>query len=155
MTTSADVGPVTTRRIVVGIDGSDGAQSALDWAVNEARMRGDSVDAVSAWTVPPLAYLATSTGPSSFSEDLHDAAEQVLARALGSIARPSDVAVRPLVVEGPASTVLLEAAKDADLLVVGTRGRGGFAGLLLGSTSHHVAHHATCPVVIVAAEPAA
>lgn len=135
-------------RIVVGLDGSEAASAALAFAVTEARLRGAQVDAVIAWHEPYVAPTMTPVvaDPAVFEES----AERVLDRALEGIDQSAEpVKVERRVVHGAAASVLLEAAEGASLLVVGSRGRGGFAGLLLGSVSQQVVHHATCPVVII------
>jgi len=136
--------------IVVGVDGSEASREALCWAVAEARLRQSSLRVVYAWLAPQAG------GRSSIPQELLDpkllrqtAQEHLsdfVAEAVGEI---SDVRLKRVAVEGPAAKVLVEAAEDAELLVVGSRGRGRFAGLLLGSVSHHCAHHSACPVVIV------
>lgn len=137
-----------TARIVVGVDGSAEARRALEFAVEEARRRVGEIDAVFAY--PSTAYYP-GTEFGLFAPPPREAVEkqamQTLRHALDQV--PDDIIVHPIVVEGPAAHALLDAAKDADLLVVGSRGRGGFAGLLLGSTSHQVVSHARCPVVVV------
>jgi nucleotide-binding universal stress UspA family protein len=135
-------------RIVVGVDGSPHARRALVHAVAEARLRGAVVDAVLAYA-PPADWSAPEFGvlvPRAEADVVEDA-RRLLDRELVDV--PDDVHVEPIVVAGPAARALLETAKGADLLVVGSRGRGGFMGLLLGSTSHQVVTHATCPVVVV------
>jgi nucleotide-binding universal stress UspA family protein len=142
-------------KIVVGIDGSPAATAALEWAIGEARLRGARLLVVQAWGVPVLAY-ATPYGAGPTVE-LVDSERKAAAAALDAVVERVDtegVDVRRAVVEGSAAQSLLEAAEDADLLVVGSRGHGGFAGLLLGSVSQQCAQHALCPVVIVRA-PAA
>lgn len=134
--------------IVVGYDGSSGADAALDFAVESARLSGLPVEVVHAWLPsPPAGRFAGYSG--AWVEDLRTSGQAVLSTALDR-ARTSGVAdVRGTLVEGTASALLLEAAGDARMLVVGSRGLGGFGGLLLGSTSSQVATHATCPVVVV------
>lgn len=137
-----------TARIVVGVDGSAHARRALAHAIEEARRRDATVDAVYAYA-PPVYWSAPEFGvliPRPESEVVEDATE-LLRKELADV--PDDVTVEPVVVEGPAAHALLETAKGADLVVVGSRGRGGFMGLLLGSTSHQVVTHATCPVLVV------
>jgi nucleotide-binding universal stress UspA family protein len=137
-------------RIVVGVDGSDAAVAALRWAVDEAALRNAEVDAVHAWSYPPVAMIPMPMSPPAFANDeLIAESNAILARACDAVGDHEGVVVRRIVVEGGASRCLLDAAKDADLLVVGSRGRGGFAGLLLGSVSRQCAEHAPCPVVIV------
>jgi nucleotide-binding universal stress UspA family protein len=139
------------RRVVVGIDGSDTAAHALDWALDAGRFHQASVEVVHAWTFPygvghPFVSVGFDSAP------LEDAARRTLDAAVGAAdtsGLPAPV-TRTLAVGNP-SAVLLEVAEDADLIVVGSRGLGGFKGLVLGSVSHHVAHHATCPVVVLPA----
>jgi nucleotide-binding universal stress UspA family protein len=136
-------------RIVVGIDGSEGSQHALRWAIDEARRRNEPLDVVHVWHFPYIG--ATPFGPSpildpaAFEED----ARAILEHAVET--EPTeDVKMNKVLVCGEAAPhTLIELAKGADLLVVGTRGRGGFIGLLLGSVSQTVIHHAPCPVVVV------
>jgi nucleotide-binding universal stress UspA family protein len=104
---------------------------------------------VTAWHVPAIAYsggFAPVVDPKEFEQYAETVAEQALA-ALRE--QTEGVDVERVTGEGQAAHVLLEQARDADLLVVGSRGRGGFTGLLLGSVSQQVAHHAPCPVVVV------
>lgn len=138
-------------RIVVGVDGSKGSLAALRWAVEEAQLRGAELHAIQAWTYPyfvspphvPMAMMPAR-------EELEKGERAVLDESLqAAVPAESKVTVRAEVIEGPAAAALVEAGKDADLLVVGRRGHGGFVGLLLGSVSQQVVHHATCPVVIV------
>ena len=138
-------------KIVVGVDGSAESLAALRWAAQEARLRGARLRVVHAWFLPmvftsgpPLLVL-----PESRSE-LEGEGEKVLAHALEETAADVEgLEVERSVVEGSAAHCLLRAAEGADLLVVGSRGHGGFHELLLGSVSQQCAHHAPCPVVIV------
>lgn len=144
---TAGAGSPARPRVVVGVDGSDGSRAALGWALNEARLRGASVEALHAWQYPYV----NVTGFPVPEMDLTAFAESAR-RALDEALDEQDctgVEVTPRVRMAGAAHALLEAADGAELLVVGSRGRGGFAGLLLGSVSQHCAHHATCPVVIV------
>lgn len=149
--------------VVVGVDGSAGGNAALRWAAAEARLRKASLRVVHSWMfsypgVEGYGYLGATLDafPGGLS-DLHRAAEEVLERATeGLEAEAEGVEIERTVVEGAPAEVLVGAATAGDLLVVGSRGHGGFAGLLLGSVSQQVAHHAPCPVVIVhAPEPSA
>lgn len=143
-------------RIVVGVDGSPPSLAALRWALERARLSGDSLDAVIAWEYPaPVAgYGWVPPGADIDDIDYGAIAEQALSEAVSKVVDPgSGVTVRQLVMEGYPAQVLLDAAAGAGLLVVGSRGHGGFAGLLLGSVSQHCVHHAPCPVVVVR-EPA-
>jgi nucleotide-binding universal stress UspA family protein len=135
--------------IVVGVDGSPGAHDALDFALREARLRDADVRVVAAWSVPAAVYAETYGlgGPELLSE-LEQGARHNAARALED-ADADGVQTTTVVREGNPAHVLLKEAGDADLLVVGSRGLGGFRGLLLGSVSQQCAHHAPCPLVVV------
>jgi nucleotide-binding universal stress UspA family protein len=141
----------TGERIVVGIDGSGTADRALQWAVDEARLRQANLDVVHAWRSPiphlgAAPHASMSVGPLEFER----AAERMLAAAV----RRVDITGLPAPVErivtsGSAAWAILEVSKGADLVVVGSRGLGGFKGMVLGSVSHQVATHAQCPVVVI------
>ncbi|MER5354567.1 universal stress protein [Kitasatospora sp. NPDC002551] len=137
------------RRIVVGIDGSAPSKAALRWAVGQAVLTGATVHAVAAWEYPSLYGW--------FAPMVDDGFEQSARRTLTAEVNEVIGAQRPVPVEeslvlGHAAEVLLEASGDADLLVVGHRGRGTFARTLLGSVSARCAVHGSCPVVIVRAD---
>ncbi len=140
------------QRIVVGVDGSETASAAFRWATAEAVARGATVVAVHAWHDVYVGgeYPAASTMlvPTLY----RDAAQGVLDAAvdLEEGGEPR-VTVERVLVHGSPAHALLEAAKGADMIVVGSRGRGGFGGLLLGSVSQQVVHHAPCPVVVIPA----
>jgi len=137
------------KRIVVGVDGSESSIAALRWALEEAQLRGDSIEVISAWTYPIVAV----PGAVVPLEPLADQGADALAHLQHAIdtcgADRSGLTVNPIVQEGDAARVLLEAAKDADLLVVGARGHGAIAGFLLGSVTQHVTRHAPCPVAVI------
>jgi nucleotide-binding universal stress UspA family protein len=141
--------------IVVGVDGSAGARAALRWAFEEAKLRKASLQVVHAWTFVMHGVPATGMGmvPYPTAEDfaaLEEAAREALDKALAEVVgEQTDVPIDAHVVKASPAQALVEAAANADLLVVGSRGHGGFAGLLLGSVSQQCAHHAPCPVVIV------
>jgi nucleotide-binding universal stress UspA family protein len=140
------------RRIVVGVDSSHGSKAALRWALTQARLTGTTVEAVTAWQHPTMYGYSYGAIPfPSAGDSIAAIAEKALAEtvadALGTQDEPVDV--RTTVAEGPAAHVLLKAAAGAELLVVGSRGHGAFAGMLLGSVSQHCAHHAPCPVVVI------
>lgn len=136
--------------IVVGVDGSDGSLKALRFALEEARLHQSELKAVAAWFIPPAVYGAGWAAAPIDLDGYRKVAEDSLEKCLTDVgAAGSGVSVTSLVREGQPADVLCEEARDADLLVVGSRGRGGFRGLLLGSVSQQCAHHARCPVVIV------
>ncbi len=134
------------RRIVVGIDGSPPAERALDWAIGEAQRRAASLHLVAAWLYPmALGYAFTST-----VADVRQSAQDAIDRALAHIDEVAPgIAASGETVEQQPGPALVAAAEGADLLVVGSRGRGGFEGLLLGSVSQYCTRHATCSVVVV------
>ena len=138
--------------IVVGVDGSRGARAALRFAVAEAELRQACVRAVMAWHLPYYGGMAGMPLPldpegieDAFRSDLDALVDEADASSLPA-------PVERVLVQGTPAAVLLDHAADASLLVVGSRGRGGFVGLLLGSVSQQVAAHAPCPVVIVPAK---
>jgi nucleotide-binding universal stress UspA family protein len=139
-------------RIVVGVDGSEGSLTALRWALGEARLRGAGVDAIHSWHYPYAAYTEV-TGMAAGVVDraeLEKVGQEVLQKTVEAVADEAEgVPVNAVLVQGGAAASLLHAAVGADLLVVGTRGHGGFTGLLLGSVSQAAVHHAPCPVVVV------
>ena len=146
----SDTGPGHSARIVVGIDGSPGSLHALSWAGREARVRNATLEVVAAWTYPtPVLLVPVAPDPPQV-KTLRKHAREMIEHALEKVADDVDgVDVDLRVVEGDTSAVLLERAKGADLLVVGSRGLGGFRGLLLGSVSQQCVQHATSPVVVV------
>jgi nucleotide-binding universal stress UspA family protein len=136
--------------IVVGIDGSRFSTSALLWAMRQAGLTGARVRAVAVWQHRTL-FLAPAAPPAALLlPDLEQDAAAMLAQTVEDAGRDApEVAVEQLVVEGSAVPVLLEQARSASLLVVGSRGRGAFTGMLLGSVSSHCVQLAACPVVVV------
>ncbi len=141
-------GPV----VVVGVDGSDGALGALAWAAGEAKLRGAVLEVVCTWHYPYAAigaFAAPSPAPVS-PDDLELAADAIISEMLKKLDDQSGgLEIRRRIAAGSAAKALIEASSRADLLVVGSRGHGGFAGLLLGSVSQQCAAHSHCPVVIV------
>jgi nucleotide-binding universal stress UspA family protein len=134
------------RRIVVGVDGFESSKAALRWAINQAKLTGAMVEAITAWHIPA----GTGWVPAPDMPDYQDDAFTVLSEAIAEMAAVDpDVQVRPRVVEGQAGRVLVDAAAGADLLVVGSRGHGGLAEALLGSVGQYCVHHAPCPVLIM------
>ncbi len=131
---------------IVGVDGSERSGHALRWAARNAPGRASRLRVIRAWSIPTTGELNMT--PAMIAELEPDHAWDGLDE-LASEMRPHGVDVEGSVECGPAGTVLLDACRDADLLVMGTRGLGGFTRLLLGSTSHQCATHATVPVVVV------
>ena len=136
--------------IVVGVDGSPTSKQALRWALAEARCHDSTVRVVTAASFPYSAGEIAHQAALSAAEPLEQAAHTLQDDAVQAVGDATNgVSIQRLVVQGPAAAALLDAARDADLLVVGSRGRGGFVGLLLGSVSQQCVQHATCPVVVV------
>jgi nucleotide-binding universal stress UspA family protein len=137
-------------RIVVGVDGSLTSDTARRWAVGQAQLTGGTVDAVIAWHCPPpiVGFGMVPIGAYD-SSPFRELADKTVAAAISRAGTARDVTVHAVVQEGNVAHVLLTVAEGADLLVVGSRGHGGFAGLLLGSVSQHSVHHAPCPVVVI------
>lgn len=143
------------KRIVVGVDGSEESRLALRWAADEAKLRGAALRVVHARPSPYaiLAGLNVQMGErfdGDVIENERRIADDLVEKALIKTGvEASGLSIEREVSQGPAVATLLEAAQEADLLVVGTRGLGGFTGLVLGSVSQQCAQHASCPVVIV------
>jgi nucleotide-binding universal stress UspA family protein len=133
-----------TYRIVVGVDGSAHSGAALRWALREAERHSGEVTALFSWQVPFLSF------PGAFArEDLEKASKDFLVETVREIAPAPAVPLRTVVAEGDPTESLVIASKEAELLVLGIRGRSPFAGLLLGSVSQGAAANAACPVVLV------
>lgn len=141
------------KKVVVGVDGSPASLNAVVWATHEAKLRNSEIEILHSWSMPfvvdPMAMM-----PMMFpvEEMVTDAKKVVAAAAEIVTGIDPKVQVSTRIERGSASEHLITAGKSADLLVVGSRGHGGFAGLLLGSVAQQVANHATCPVVIVPAK---
>ena len=141
-------------RIVVGVDGSEGSRAALRWALRQADGQDATVEAVTVFSCPaPGALLAMEAMPipQVNVDELRREAEELLGTTVAQVQEEVDVhpEVVEAVLEGPVARRLIERADGADLLVVGSRGLGGFRGLLLGSVGHQVVSHAPCPVVVL------
>jgi nucleotide-binding universal stress UspA family protein len=137
-------------KIVVGVDGSAGSRAALRWAWDEAKVHGAALEIVTAWQYPITTALP-AFGSMPTPDDIQGEArtEMLAVVAAEGITVDGGVDVTTLVAEGTATQVLLEAAASADLLVVGSRGHGGFTGLLVGSVSQQCVSHSSVPVVVV------
>ena len=132
-------------RIVVGVDGSEASLDALRWASAQAKLTGARLEAVISWVIP-ASYGVAFGGEDAidWKDNASRALEEALATALGDEAAQ----VERRIEQGHPSYVLVEASKNADLVVVGSRGHGGFAGLVLGSVSTYVVSHSECPVTV-------
>jgi nucleotide-binding universal stress UspA family protein len=133
-------------RIVVGVDGSVSSKAALAWAMRQANLTGAVVEAVTAWEFPSAYGYAVPV----LGVDFEELASRTVKDAIAEVTAGADAGpIRYKVVEGNAARVLIDESAGADLLVVGSRGHGGFVEALLGSTGQHAVHHASCPVVVV------
>lgn len=140
--------------ITVGVDGSEHARRALEWAVREAGLHGAALTVLGVhqiagnhWTGDPELYPADQPA----TETMRRTAEEALQKAVSQVGEPGPASVTVRAVSGLAAHELVAASADADLVVVGSRGGGGFARLLLGSVSSQVVSHAQCPVVVIPA----
>jgi len=141
--------PEAGRRIVVGVDGSAPAKAALAWAVRQAQLTSAAVEAIIAWEYPAT-YGYTMPAAPEINYNFEEIAAQVVANAIAEACGQGEpVKITSRVVEGNAAQALLDASAGAELLVVGSRGHGGFVEALLGSVGQHCVHHATCPVVVI------
>jgi nucleotide-binding universal stress UspA family protein len=138
--------------IIVGIDGSENSRHALEWAIREAAVRHAPLTVLTVqatligyWGSPVL-YPGDEDLVEHGRKRAQEETDSVLEK-IGVESRPSSVTVQAVI--GLPAEALIEAAADADMLVVGSRGAGGFKRLLMGSVSTQVAHHAPCPVVVI------
>ena len=138
--------------IVVGVDGSDHAHRALTWAMKEAAIRHARLTvlavhevAASAWTGNPI----TLPGDQEVVDKIRNTVQETVAKTAAELGQPQPPSVTVRTVQGFPAHELIEASKEADLVVLGSRGAGGFARLAMGSVSSQVVHHAHCPVVVV------
>ena len=140
--------------ILVGVDGSYHSRAALSWAVREAAQHHSRLTVMTVYSEPPRPATGIYWGIHDYAEESFDAetTRKAVAQLADDVAsetgeRPTEITVN--VARGDVAAELLRASRDADMLVVGSRGTGGFAGLLMGSVSSKVAHHAKCPVVVI------
>jgi nucleotide-binding universal stress UspA family protein len=143
--------------IIVGIDGSDRSRHALEWAVSEAALRHAPLTVLTVCQALAGYWGGTVTYPGDLNhtkqaEEAAQVETDSVLRKAGEEAQPASVTVRA--VTGVPAEELLNAAADADMIVVGSRGAGGFKRLLMGSVSSHVTHHAHCPVVVIHSDDA-
>lgn len=134
-----------SKRIVVGVDGSEPSMRALEWAVAQAQRSGAALQIVAAFG-PGYQYLSRRDADQCMEEDMHEA--EIRAKKLAP-----EIAITDTSYEGPPELALIRESTGADLLVVGSRGLGGFKGLLLGSVSRKCVQRAKCPVVVVIGHP--
>jgi nucleotide-binding universal stress UspA family protein len=140
----------TWKIVLVGVDGSPSSRKALMWAAAEAEDHGADLVVLNVWEhtlLPPAGSVSVSEH--YVPEPSQRTAENLLAEIKEVLGEDPPVVVQPRVQQGNPARVLIEQSGDADLLVVGTRGHGGFLGLVLGSVSQHVAAYAKCPVTVV------
>lgn len=132
------------KKVIVGIDGSPTSKEALRWAMRLAPALGCEVEAITAWEFPVIVTMAGGgVLPGTWVPE--DDARETLENTVKEIAPTAHMAV----IEGHPANVLIEASKNAEMIVVGSRGLGGFRGALLGSVSSGVSQHANCPVLVV------
>ena len=145
-TTALGHGAENEHWIVVGVDGSGAAKAALAWAIRQAKLTGAAVDAVTAWDYPAAYGYPVPV----LDVDWEELATKVVTDTIAEVTGGApEVDIRYSVVKGNAARVLIDASSGADLLVVGSRGHGGFVEALLGSVGQHCVQHATCPVVVI------
>jgi nucleotide-binding universal stress UspA family protein len=135
-----------SERIVVGVDASEPSKEALRWAIRQAELTGAHLEIVIAGEIPSMAYWSALPEGIDFAKESGTALRQTIDEVLGADPK---VSFHADVVEGHPAPILVERSKDADLLVVGSRGHGQFTGMLLGSVSEHCVAHSSCPVVVV------
>ncbi len=136
-----------TGGIVVGVDGSPSSKKALAWAATQARLTGSRLYAIATWHTP-LSYGWPPPWPEGFNQEAESKAvlEETVAEVLGT---DPEIEITTEVLEGYPALLLAERSRSASLMVVGCRGHGEFAGMLLGSVSEYLSTHAHCPVVII------
>jgi nucleotide-binding universal stress UspA family protein len=134
-------------RIVVGVDGSESGNAALAWAVRQAGLTGSGVDAVITWSIPISAEVAGGL-PETY-DPVGDAKTELTEAVAAVHAANPKLDLRSIVIDGAPGPSLVDYSAAAELLVVGSRGHGFLAGLLLGSVSEYCVSHAQCPVVVV------
>ena len=154
MDTHPDEGRI--QRILVGVDGSEGAERAVRWTAQLARQTGADVVAAHALSTPVFAdgfVFAAGTGYEEWLrawKELRSYTQRTMEQDWCQPLAEAGIAFRAVIVDGgPEALIALAVSVEADILVVGRRGRGGFAELVLGSFSHHLVHHCTHPVVVV------
>jgi nucleotide-binding universal stress UspA family protein len=147
---TVDQEPAAAGRIVVGVDGSEPSEHALRWAQFIAQAAGSSLEVVAAWEpFPSFGWIGAGWEPVPAGWNPPQDAEEILTAAIDKVLEHRPAGLRLTVREGNAAKVLLEVSEGARMLVIGSRGHGGFTGLLLGSVSTACTAHATCPVLVL------
>ena len=138
--------------IVVGVDGSEHSRQVLEWAVREAGIRNTSLTVLTVWQTAGNEWTGTKQvypADQAEADKMRQAAEEVTQKVIDAVGAPAPASVTVRAVSGIAAQEMVNASSDADLVVVGARGGGGFARLMLGSVSNQVVHHSAAPVVVV------
>ncbi len=133
-------------KIVVGVDGSPSSRQALRWAARQGKLTAASLEVISCWEFP-TSYLWET--PPTYDDPGGDVKRKLQATITDVLGDDPGLDIEVSVIGGKAATVLVDAARGASLLVVGSRGHGAFTGMLLGSVSEHCVRHAPCPVTVV------
>ncbi|MDA8270761.1 MAG: universal stress protein [Actinomycetota bacterium] len=133
-------------KIIVGVDGSPSSNAPLEWAAQEAEIRGSTLELIHAWNYPNLGY----EGYVAVLEDFEKDASALLNEVVASVRKNyPNLKLVSSPIQGPTAQTIMDRAKEADMVVVGSRGRGGFSALLLGSVGQQLVHHCPAPVVII------
>jgi nucleotide-binding universal stress UspA family protein len=138
--------------IVVGVDGSEHSRQVLEWAVREAGIRNTSLTVLTVWQTAGnewTGHKQVYPADQAEADKMRQAAEEATRKAVDAVGAPAPASVTVRAVSGIAAQEMVNASMDADLVVVGARGGGGFARLMLGSVSNQVVHHSAAPVVVV------
>jgi len=140
-----------TERVVVGVDGSAASESALSWAAHYAMAVGGTIRAVLAWHYPAAVGRApVGVAPPGVTAGVEQSRHEILDKAIeAALVDPASMAIERKIAYGHPAQVLIDESNDADLLVVGHRGHGGFTDMLVGSVSTHCVTHSHCPVTVV------
>lgn len=133
-------------RIAVGVDGSAASGDALEWAAAEAQMRDAVLEIDHVWSLPNLGYAGYISQLDDFESDAKALLDEIVANAT---IKYKDITIESNLLHGAPSQALIDRGKACDLVVVGSRGHGGFSGLMLGSVSQQLVHHASFPVVVI------
>ena len=136
------------KKIVVGVDGSDSSKAALTWSIRQARLTGAPLEVVMTWDYPMSYGWMIVPENVDLQGDATSELERVVKEVTEHLTGPP-IELTTRVIQGHPALVLMSEAADASLIVVGSRGHGEFAGMLLGSVSEHLSTHAPCPVLIV------